>query len=259
MTYTLERLAKQEKLFGHQVMNQFAEVSLAIIGCGRNGCSFATLAAYAGFMHFFLIDPDVAEPRNVNATVPFFKEDVGKPKVEVVKAKLKAIDPSIRVETLQSDVQGKGMECILNSSDILVDATDSIPAKKFLNARVAENLQEGNAQKLVSLGSGAFVKDGRILQLGAQATLFEKGGACLMCGTLDPSDKVNLSRVSFVVVNVMASLLGLQLLVSSLSGEDSGLERHDFVLYDILSQQVVALNRSPRERCEFCGREESNG
>ena len=259
MSYTMQRLAKQTKLFGRYVMDGFAEASLAIIGCGRNGCSFATLAAYSGFMDFVLVDPDVAEPRNVNATVPFFREDIGKPKVEVVKARMKAIDPSIQVETLQSRVQELEAEIILNSADVIVDATDSILAKKFLNESAAGNIRRGNSQKLVSLGSGIFVKNGRILQLGAQATLFENGGACLMCGTLDPSDKVNLSRVSFVAVNLLASLLGLHLLVSALAGKDSGLERHDFVLYDILSQQVVALNRAPHEGCEFCGKGVSSG
>ena len=75
-----------------------------------------------------------------------------------------------------------------------------------------------------------------------------------MCSPLDQAENVNLSPVSFVVVNVLASLLGLQLLLSSLIGYDRETNgKYNFVLYDCLSQQVVKLNRVPREDCELCG------
>ena len=75
-----------------------------------------------------------------------------------------------------------------------------------------------------------------------------------MCGPLDAEDESNLSRVSFVVVNVLASLLGLQLLLSSLIRHNRAVAGgYNFILYDCLSQQVVKLNRIPREDCGLCG------
>jgi molybdopterin/thiamine biosynthesis adenylyltransferase len=254
MNFTKARLAKQARLFGQEAMELIGLKRLCIVGCGRNGSSFATLAAYAGFAKFSLIDPDIVKPHNLNATIPFFMGDIGRLKGEVVKERLKAIDRSIKCKAYPFMIQDVAVSEVLASADIVVDATDSIPAKKFLNARVSENQKKGKNQMLLSLGSGAFVRGGRILQLGAQAALYEEGGACLMCGPLDFEEKTNLSRVSFVAMNVLASVLGLQLLLSSLIGHDretSG--KYNFILYDCLSQQVVKLNRAPREDCKFCG------
>ena len=75
-----------------------------------------------------------------------------------------------------------------------------------------------------------------------------------MCGPLDEEERTNLSPVSFVAVNVMASLLGLQLLLSSLVGYDrEASEKYNFILYDCLGQRVITLNRAPRRDCEYCG------
>jgi molybdopterin/thiamine biosynthesis adenylyltransferase len=255
MSFTAARLSRQARLFGEDAMELIGLKKIFMAGCGRNGSAFATLAAYAGFSKFRLVDPDVVKTHNVNATVPFFKRDVNKPKVCILRDTLLAIDPSIKCEIYPWKLENPLVQEALDSSHVIVDATDSIPAKKFLNEWVSENHKKGKSQMLLSLGSGIFVKDSRILQLGAQATLFEKGGVCLMCGPLDVEDKSNLSRVSFVVVNVLASLLGLQLLLSLLIGYDRETNgKYNFILYDCLSQQVVKLNRVPREDCPLCGR-----
>jgi hypothetical protein len=254
MNFTIARLNRQARLFGLEAMKKVASKLVCIIGCGRNGSFFAVLLAYAGFFRFILIDPDIVRPHNINATVPFFQKDVGRPKVEVLRERLMGIDSSISVEVYQCRAEDLEAREVIDSSDIVVDATDNIPAKKIINARIAQNLKEGKDQKLLSLGSGAFVKDERILQLGAQATLFEKGGACLMCGPLDAEEKMNLSQVSFVVLNVLASVLGLQLLLSSLIRHDrEASEKYNFILCDCLSHKIITLNRVPREDCEYCG------
>lgn len=254
MSFTAARLFRQTRLFGEDAMELIGFKKILMAGCGRNGSAFAMLAAYAGFSKFRLVDPDIVKTHNINATVPFFKRDVNKPKVCVLRDTILAIDPSIKCEIYPWKTENPLVQEALDLSHVIVDATDSIPAKKFLNERVSENHKKGKSQTLLSLGSGAFVREGRILQLGAQAALFERGGACLMCGPLDQAEKINLSRVSFVVVNVLASLLGLQLLLSSLIGYDRETNgQYNFILYDCLSQQVVKLNRIPREDCGLCG------
>jgi len=260
MTHVQARLARQERLFGARAVRQIAKKQVCIAGVSRNGGASALLLAHAGFMRFDLIDPDIVEPHNLNAGIAFTKKDIRKPKVDVVRERLLALDRTIECEVYPIAIQDPRVQKTLDSSDIVIDATDNIPAKKFLNERVSENHKKGKNQMLLSLGSGAFVKDGRILQLGAQALLYEKGGACLMCGPLDFEEKTNLSRVSFVVVNILASILGLQLLLSSLIGYDRETNgKYNFILYDCMSQQVVKLNRLPREDCEYCGPRSKEG
>jgi len=253
--FTRTRLMKQARLFGREAMEILASERMFIAGCGRNGSAFAILSAYSGFMDFVLADPDSVEPRNLNASIGFSRKDIGRRKVDVVRERLLSLDPSITCETLALHIQDERARKTLASADIVVDATDSIPAKKFLNAVVAENIGKGKDQKLLSLGSGAYAEDGGILQMGAQAVLFEKGGACLLCGPLNREERTNLSDVSLVVVNVLASLLGLQLLLSSLLGY--GDRPCNFLLYDCLGHRVVGLQRVGRKDCEYCGLQQS--
>ena len=254
MSYTSARLAKQEKLFGRAAMVAIAETRLCVIGCGRNGSAFVTLAAYAGFRRFLLFDADVVRAHNLNATIPFFRADIGRPKVEVLKDRLRSIDPSIECEPIRERLGFSQADKALERADALVDATDSIESKLKVNGFTARLHEKGRETKLLSLGSGAFVGDGRILQLGAQATLYEKGGACLLCGSLDEAYYSNLSAVSLVVVNALASLLGLNLLLSALI-DPAGLagERNNFVLFDCLKQKSVSFRRVPRPDCAYCG------
>jgi len=254
MSFTSARLAKQEKLLGRKAMEAICAARLCVVGCGRNGSAFAILAAYAGYRRFSLFDPDIVRVRNLNATLPFFRADVGKPKVSVLRERLLSLDPAIECAARKERLGRSPRREELEGSDVIIDATDSIETKLKLNGFASRLHAKGLETRLLSLGSGAFVGEGRVLQLGAQATLFERGGACLLCGSLDGAVYSNLTAVSLVVVNALAALLGLNLLVSSLvdlAGQAA--DRSNFVLFDCLKQKSVSLRRLPRPDCAYCG------
>lgn len=250
MDFSSARLMKQERLLGRKAMREIRKKRIAVAGCGRNGSAFAIFSAYAGFSHFFLIDFDLIRPHNLNATLGFFKEDIGRKKAEVLAERLKSLDPSVEAEPFVLRVEEA--DCALENADIIVDALDSIPSKLFLNEKTSEFHKRGEEKTLLSLGSGSFVKQNRILQLGAQAVLFEKGGACLLCGPLDEEEKTNLSDTAFIVLNALSAVLGLQLLIYSLCSQPY-IVKPDFLLYDCLSQTLISLKRKPRASCPYCG------
>jgi molybdopterin/thiamine biosynthesis adenylyltransferase len=256
-SFSFKRLFRQARLMGKTAMRKLKSLRIAIVGCGRNGSFFANLAAYSGFFRFTLIDPDSVEPHNVNASVLFGYKDVGKRKVEVVKRKLTDIDPAIECGIFHSPVENESMLSVLDSCDVIISAVDSIPAKNFLNSFVSQAMDTGKTISLLDLASGAYVENGRILLLGGQATLFSPGGACLLCGGLDEDDFTNLSNVSFIVPNGISAILGIELLMSYLTGYDNpaGVEerQYNFVLYDCLSHKSVKLNRISRKACKLCG------
>lgn len=257
--FTFQRLSRQAKLLGRKRMEKLESLKLAIVGCGRNGSFFSNLAAYAGLFQFVLIDSDVVKAHNVNASVLFGYRDLGRKKVEVVKERLKAIDPAIECDCFPCVVEDCSVLPVLKSCDVIVSAVDSIPAKNFLNSFVAGIIRDGHEISLLDLASGAYVRNGNILLLGGQATLFAPGGACLLCGGLDEDDFTNLSNVSFVIPNGFSALLGIELLISYITDYDTpageGKEEYNFILYDCLSHQLVKLNRLSRNDCNFCGPE----
>ncbi len=251
--FTDLRLSRQKRLFGKRIMEKLKSLKLAIIGCGRNGSFFSILAPYVGFFHITLIDPDIVEPHNLNASILYGYKDIGKRKVEVVKERIDGVDSSIECVIFPCKVQDREVLPVLESSDVIVSAVDSIPAKNFLNSFVARKIKEGDETALLDLGSGSFVQNGRILLLGSQASLFFPGGACLRCQFLDEDEFTNLSNVSFIIPNGLSAILGMELLFSFLTDYDG--DSYNFVLYDCLSHQLVKMSHKSREDCDFCGQE----
>jgi molybdopterin/thiamine biosynthesis adenylyltransferase len=257
-TFTFKRLSRQTKLLGWNRMEKLKSLVIAVVGCGRNGSFFSNLAAYAGIFNLVLIDPDVMNAHNVNASILFGYRDIGKKKVEVVKERIQSIDPAIICDVHPCAVEDSSVSPVLNSCDIIVSAVDSIPTKNFLNSFVSGAIKRGKPICLLDLASGAYVESGKILLLGGQATLFAQGEACLLCGGLDEDDLTNLSNVSFVIPNGFSALLGIELLISYITDYDNpageSKEKYNFILYDCLSHQLVKLNRASRKNCKFCGK-----
>src|SRR5690349_9979884 len=68
---------------------------LMIAGCGI-GSSSAICAARMGFENFVLVDGDVVDAHNLNRQFYDFS-DVGRPKVEALKAAILRINPEAKV------------------------------------------------------------------------------------------------------------------------------------------------------------------
>jgi molybdopterin/thiamine biosynthesis adenylyltransferase len=246
------RLARQERLFHRKSMERIKSLQLTVVGCGRNGSFFSILAAYSGFFHINLIDPDIVKAHNINASILFGYEDVGRQKVEVVCEGIKRVDPSIECFTFFCRAQDEAAVRILEKSDVIVSCVDNVVTKNFLNAFVSEQMKNGNEVLLLDLASGAFVRDKKILLLGGQASLYFAGGPCLLCQSLDDDESMNLSNVSFIIPNAISAVLGMELLFSHLTGHSG--TKYNFVLYDCLTHQIVTLSHRSRKDREFCGR-----
>lgn len=80
--------------------------SLTYVGAGGNIGSHAVVSlARAGCLeHLTLIDPDSYEPRNL-ASQAIARRDLGRRKVDVLAARIRRIDPSLRVETIAERVE----------------------------------------------------------------------------------------------------------------------------------------------------------
>jgi len=250
--FSVNRLARQAKLLGSKCMQKLRSLIVTIIGCGRNGSFFSMFCAYAGIFFINLIDPDVVKTHNINASILFGYSDVNKNKAEVVERRLKTVDPAIKIGVFPCRVQD--VPGILESSDVVISAVDSIATKNFLNSFIASKMKNGCQISLLDLASGSFVQGGEILLLGGQATLFKPGGACLQCGSLDEDEHTNLSNVSYIIPNGFSAILGLELLLASydIPFQDKK-DPYNFILYDCLSHQLVKLNRLSRPDCRFCG------
>lgn len=96
---------------------------VGIGGAGGLGSNCAMILARTGFKHFEIIDQDVIEPSNLNRQ-QFFYDEVGLPKVDCLRERLKAINPDISLKTRQVRWNESNADEFFNGCRIVVEAFD---------------------------------------------------------------------------------------------------------------------------------------
>lgn len=247
------RLKRQIALFGLTAVEEIARIVLTIVGCGGNGGIFALIAAYAGFYLLNLVDPDRLNLHNLNRTTyAGYKDAVqNKRKVDVLKKRLLSIDPDIEVKTFPFRIQDSRASSALQNCDVIIDATDNLTTKKYLQQYCSDN-----GKILGSMGSGGYLRNGRIVYLGSQFTYCGQGEPCIFCGPLDMDEVTWFSRVSFLPPNSIIASIAVEHLFAKFTGYDSECaERANFYIYDSLRHEIVKLFRVSRRDCPYCGKE----
>ena len=97
---------------------------ILIVGGGSLGSTTTLLLKKMLVDEITVIDDDYVEERNVNNSVLFEKEDVGKKKVEVLKKiGVKVIDDRLR----------KDNASIIKEYDVIIDGTDNLESRRIIN------------------------------------------------------------------------------------------------------------------------------
>src|SRR5690242_9915755 len=108
---------------------RFARSRALIVGVGGLGAPAAMALADAGVATLVLVDPDTVELSNLHRQPLYETADVGRTKVDVAAARLRAQRPALRVVTHRAHFAPEH----LAGSDVVLDGTDSIAAKFFVN------------------------------------------------------------------------------------------------------------------------------
>ncbi|MFH1464507.1 MAG: tRNA threonylcarbamoyladenosine dehydratase [Pseudomonadota bacterium] len=129
----MSRFERVELLLGAPAVARLAAARVTVVGLGAVG-SYATEAlARAGVGHLRLADFDTIQPSNLNRQLYALESTLGRPKVEVARARVLDIHPACEVEALDlfvhEDTVGRVLE---GPPDVLVDAIDSLNPKLAL-------------------------------------------------------------------------------------------------------------------------------
>lgn len=73
------------------MMERLRSLQFCIVGCGGTGANFAEMLVRTGARRLVVIDGGTVKESGLNRVFGFTAEDVGKPKVEVLEQRLKAI------------------------------------------------------------------------------------------------------------------------------------------------------------------------
>ena len=106
---------------------------VAFVGCGSGGSAVALMAARAGIGKFTLVDPDLLALENVGRHM-LSRGDVGKPKVEGIKAKIRELNPLAEVDAIPGKFEDFG-----EVPDLIIAGTDSFSCEAAVNSYSLRN------------------------------------------------------------------------------------------------------------------------
>ena len=127
-----EFFSRSEALLGAEAMKRLAEARVLVVGVGGVGSWCAEALVRTGLGHITLIDDDVVAESNVNRQCPATAVTVGRPKVEAMAERLRAINPDCEVEARNSRFSSAASISSLSSFDLIIDAIDSVDCKAEL-------------------------------------------------------------------------------------------------------------------------------
>ena len=140
-------------ILGEEKLAKLASSKVAVVGLGGVGAYAAEMLARAGVGTFLLVDSDVVAPSNKNRQLLALDSTMGLPKSEVMAARLRDINPGIKIETVSEYITGENVDAVLGTRrpDYLVDAIDTLTPKVEL---IKYCVREG-IPMVSSMGSGA--------------------------------------------------------------------------------------------------------
>ena len=104
-----------------------------IVGVGGLGTPLAQYLAAAGVGTIGLVDFDEVEASNLQRQVIHRTRDVGRPKVMSAKDAIKNINPLVKVETYNLQLNAQNALDLISKYDVVADATDNYKSRYLIN------------------------------------------------------------------------------------------------------------------------------
>tara|TARA_Y100000741_G_scaffold42718_1_gene29717 strand:+ start:145 stop:900 length:756 start_codon:yes stop_codon:yes gene_type:complete len=106
---------------------------ILIIGAGGLGCPVADYLSRAGIGNIGIADFDKVNLSNIHRQSLYNSKDVNKYKADVVKQKIKTINPFTKIKTYKKKINEKNLKNIIKDYDIIIDGSDNFKTKFLLN------------------------------------------------------------------------------------------------------------------------------
>jgi sulfur-carrier protein adenylyltransferase/sulfurtransferase len=161
------QIALQE--VGAAGQEKLRRAAVLVVGCGGLGVPAMTYLAAAGIGRLGLVDGDALAASNLHRQTLYSLADVGKAKVELAAARLRALNPEVDVHTYPLRLDAMSAPAIIAPYALVIDCTDNFATKFMLND-VCVRL------RTPVIFSSVYQYEGQL-----QLVRPERGGACLRC------------------------------------------------------------------------------
>jgi len=127
-----ERYLRNLGTLGWEGQRRLLESCTAVIGCGGLGGHVVEGLARSGVGRLVLVDGDCFVPHNMNRQVLGTLDDLGRPKVEVARERVAAVNPAVEVVSHAVVATVDNLPALLQGVEVVVDALDTPGARLVL-------------------------------------------------------------------------------------------------------------------------------
>lgn len=143
--------SRTELLLENERIEKLKNSHVLVVGLGGVGGIASEMICRAGVGTMTIVDADIVAPSNINRQLAALQSTIGKPKAEVLGARLRDINPEIKLTVINEYLEEDKAENLLQNVDFVVDAIDTISPKVSL----IKTCLDKKIQIISSMGSGA--------------------------------------------------------------------------------------------------------
>ena len=239
LRYSRQILLPQIEIEGQE---RLLNSTILIIGLGGLGSPAAMYLAAAGIGHLILCDYDNIDLSNLQRQIIHTTQDIGKPKIESARKRLIALNPQIKVTTLNKQLNQNNLNQQITNVDIVLDCTDNLPTRLAIN--------QACVQTKTPLISGAATR------IEGQLSVFKgylPDSPCYKC--LYPNDEqltetCSQTGILAPLVGIIGSLQALEAmkLIMNIGKTLTG----EVLLLDGLTMEINRIKLTKNPNCPIC-------
>jgi len=243
-TDQLERYSRQIRLpqIGESGQQRLLDSRVLIIGAGGLGSPVSMYLTAAGVGHLVLSDFDRVDESNLQRQIVHRNDNIGKHKADSAAELLRELNPRVRVDAVNYELDGDELLTHVGLADVVVDCTDNFPSRFTLNR--------------MTLATGTPFVSGAAIRWQGQVVTFlpsEVASPCYRCLYPDESIEAATCAAEGVVaplVGVIGSMQALETL-NILLGVGSHLAGR-LLMFDGMTMEweVIKLPKNPA--CPAC-------
>jgi adenylyltransferase/sulfurtransferase len=228
---------------GLEGQRRLKAASVLMIGTGGLGAPSGMYLAAAGVGRIGVVDFDVVESSNLQRQIIHGTADVGRPKIESARDRLRDINPHIEIETHDTRLTSENAIRLFQNYNLIVDGTDNFPTRYLVN------------DACVLLGKPNVY--GSIFRFEGQASVFwAEKGACYRCLYPEPPPPGLVpSCAEGGVLGVLPGIVGAiqanETIKLILGAEDTLINR--LLLFDAWQMKFRELKLRKDPLCPICG------
>ncbi len=118
---------------GKDGQERISNASVLVVGAGGLGSPALLYLAAAGVGHIGIIDFDNVDKTNLQRQILFSTNDIGSNKAITAAKRLQALNPDIKIEAFDEELDNNNIEELFNRFDMVIDGSDNFATKFLIN------------------------------------------------------------------------------------------------------------------------------